>query len=145
MNSINYEESIIILFYSFLKQKNIFKELYSKKLLKKGNGLPYFNRLTSNLKNSSTRHSKVQRISDLWLDYGLRPEQDYDNLKTLRLSQLWRFFLLDNMKEIKFNDAEEEDALKSKLRVSIEANGLRESEEIEKYFQKYNFRTKFNI
>jgi hypothetical protein len=79
------------------------------------------------------------------LDYGLRPEQDYDNLKTLRLSQLWRFFLLDNMKEIKFNDAEEEDALKSKLRVSIEANGLRESEEIEKYFQKYNFRTKFNI
>jgi hypothetical protein len=49
------------------------------------------------------------------------------------------------MKEVKFNDAEEKDALKSKLCVSIEANGLRESEEVKEYFKKYNLKTKFNI
>ena len=145
MNSINFEESVVILFYSFMKQRDMFKELYSEKARKKRSGLPYFNRLISNLKNSSTRYSKIQRISDLWLDYGLCPKYDYNNLKSLRLSQLWRFFLLDNMKEVKFNDVEEKDALKSKLRVSIEANGHRSSEEIKEYFKKYNLKSNFNI
>jgi hypothetical protein len=110
MNLNNYEESIVTLFYGFLKQRDMFNELYSEKSLRKIGGLPYFSYLASKLKNSSTKYMKAERISDLWLDYGLEPKHDYDNLKSLRLSQLWRFFLLDNMKEVKFNDAEEKDA-----------------------------------
>ena len=143
MNSINYEESVVILFYSFLKQKDMFRELYSKKLLRKRGGLPYFKRLTSKLKEASTKYMKAERISDLWLDYGLCPKHDYDNMKSLRLSQLWRFFLLDNMKVVKFNDVEEKDALKSKLCISIEANGHRNSEEIKEYFRKYNLKSHY--
>ena len=84
----------------------------------------------------------MQRISDLWLDYS--PIKGDYNITELALSQLWRFFLLDNMKEIKFNTAEEKKDLESKLRVSIEANGHRSSEEIKEYFKKYNLKSNFN-
>jgi hypothetical protein len=142
MNSTNFEESIVILFYGFLKQRDMFKELYDKRIQ---DHTPNFNKLVGVLEQAKGQTCKVQRISDLWLDYGLCPKHDYDNMIALRLSQLWRFYLLDNMKEVKFNDAEEKDALKSKLCVSIEANGLRESEEVKEYFKKYNLKTKFNI
>ena len=143
MNSNSYEESIVTLFYAFLKQRDMFNELYSEKSLKKIGGLPYFSYLASKLKNSPTKYMKAERISDLWLDYGLEPKHDYDNLKSLRLSQLWRFFLLDNMKEVKFNDVEEKDALKSKLCISIEANGHRHSKEIKQFFKKYDLKSNY--
>jgi hypothetical protein len=139
MNSTNFEENIVILFYGFLKQRDVFRDLYAKRTQDR---IPNFNKLVGVLERA---RDKVQRISDLWLDYGLCLKHDYDNLISLRLSQLWRFYLLDNMKEIKFPNEQTKTSLKCKLMTSIEANGLRESEEVKEYFKKYNIKTKFNI
>lgn len=144
MNSTDYLNNIITLFYCFLKKNYVFRNLYSKDNEKY---------ITTHLTRKELyrrldiypilRNRRLDKISDLWLDYGSELASGdlgfpYSSPSILSLSQLWRFYLLDNMDNIIFPEEEEKESLIEKLRRAIEANGLRGSKEIEEYFKKYD-------
>ena len=62
-----------------------------------------------------------------------------NKIKWLQYSQLWRFYLLDNINEIKTQD----NFFVQRLISTIKNNGLRESEEVKQYFDKYKIKTKY--
>ena len=62
-------------------------------------------------------------------------------LKTLQLSQLWRFFLLEALEN---NQKYDTRRLINRLKYVIECNGFRKSEEIKKLFMKHNLRNRYN-
>ena len=59
------------------------------------------------------------------------------SLKDLQLFQLWRFFVLEALEN---NHKYNAKRLIDRFKYVIEANGFRESEEIEKLFMKHNLR-----
>lgn len=60
--------------------------------------------------------------------------------KRLRLSQFWRFYLLDHADTL--NGFTSKARLVSAIKEAIEINGYRESDEIEELFKKYNLSPK---
>ena len=61
-------------------------------------------------------------------------------LKRLRLSQLWRFYLLDHADTL--NEFTRRASLVSAIKDAIKSNGYRESDEIKELFKKYNLSPK---
>lgn len=61
-------------------------------------------------------------------------------LKRLRLSQFWRFYLLDHADTL--NEFTSKAMLVSAIKDAIKSNGYRESDEIKKLFKKYDLSPK---
>ena len=61
-------------------------------------------------------------------------------LKRLRLSQFWRFYLLDHADTL--NEFPRKAMLVSAIKDAIKSNGYRESDEIKKLFKKYDLSPK---
>jgi hypothetical protein len=61
-------------------------------------------------------------------------------LKRLRLSQFWRFYLLDHADTL--NEFTSKAMLVSAIKDAIKSNGYRESDEIKELFKKYNLSPK---
>ena len=61
-------------------------------------------------------------------------------LKRLRLSQLWRFYLLDHADTL--NEFPSKARLVSEIKDGIKSNGYRESDEIKELFKKYDLSPK---
>ena len=62
-------------------------------------------------------------------------QDSLSKLKRLRLSQLWRFYLLDHADTL--NEFSSKARLVSEIKDGIKTNGYRESDEIKELFKKY--------
>ena len=122
------------LFYSFLKKYGLFHRLYTTR----GRNVPSHKKLG---------RSSYTDITDFWLDWSTyiihKTQEDATNTTTeeyrrkLQLSQLWRFYLLDNFDSLDFVDDIAKENLSYSLTESIRRNGDRGSEEVKEYFKKY--------
>lgn len=90
----------------------------------------------------------VRRTNDLILDtltYGEgynpiakkweRPEIIKETKSKLVLCQLWRFYVLDHIEEIPYEEVK--NMLIGQLTNNIKTNGMREDKDVENYFKKY--------
>lgn len=119
-----------ILFLKFLKVRGLFFRLYDKQ----AKSMP-------SIKQYKDRWGCA---SDLWMMFSVcimeRPFDNGQYTKKLQYSQLWRFFLLDNVDFIKFINEECKESFISGIKSDIRENGTRYSEEIKKYFVKYSIK-----
>ena len=67
-------------------------------------------------------------------------QDSLSKLKRLRLSQFWRFYLLDHADTL--NEFTSKAMLVSAIKDAIKSNGYRESDEIKKLFKKYDLSPK---
>lgn len=120
------------LFYGFLKKYGLFHRLYTRL----GSIVPTY-------KNPSGALSG--ELCDLWLDWG-----DYilyksidermicsKDIRKLQLSQLWRFYLLDNLERVGFASESIKECFIYDIIDAIKRNGDRGSKEVKEYFKKY--------
>jgi hypothetical protein len=120
------------LFYGFLKKYGLFHRLYTKR----GNIVPTYKNPLGTLSCE---------LGDLWLQWGdyilyKSAEEVIISSRTsrkLQLSQLWRFYLLDNLERIGFTSEDIKEHFTYDICDVIKANGHRGSEEIKEYFEKY--------
>jgi hypothetical protein len=120
------------LFYGFLKKYGLFHRLYTRR----GSIVPTY-------KNPSG--ALYCELGDLWLEWGdyilyKSTEEVIISSRTsrkLQLSQLWRFYLLDNLERIGFTSESIKEHLTYDVCDAIKANGDRDCEEVKEYFKKY--------
>jgi hypothetical protein len=120
------------LFYGFLKKYGLFHRLYTRR----GSMIPTY-------KNPSEALSG--ELCDLWLNWGdWILYKTIDEIATcsktsrkLQLSQLWRFYLLDNLERIDFASEYIKEHFIYDIIDAIKRNGDRGSKEVKEYFEKY--------
>ena len=130
--ALNNNVPVFKLFYGFLKKYGLFHRLYTRR----GSLVPTYKHPFEAL---------YCELGDLWLQWG-----DYILYKSaeeviicsrtsrkLQLSQLWRFYLLDNLERIGFTSESIKERFTYDICELIKANGDRGSEEIKEYFKKY--------
>ena len=120
----------LILFYKFLKYCGLFHRLYK-----------------NNARNIPKLHSPVPTggyggscLKDLWLDWGvyiITGNDVFSTLKRLQYSQLWRFFILDNLGSLEFKCEEARRHFIYHLKNSITSNGTRNSPLVRKCFESH--------
>ena len=116
------EEKVLILFSKFMKKHNIFHLLYH----------PTSFDLIPNKANIEGNGY----AGDLWICISHRFILGVD--KKLALSQLWRFFLLENINFLDFVSLEKKISFVSNMKNTIKVNGIRGNKELKGYFEKYD-------
>lgn len=118
------KQALIIwkLFVKFLKKNSLMTLLYC------GQDKSYYKRASNAI---------LYNQEDLFIKL-ISSDRRY-KIKWLQYSQLWRFYLLDNINEIKTQD----NFFVQRLISTIKNNGLRESKEVKQYFDKYKIKTKY--
>ena len=130
--ALNNNVPVFKLFYGFLKKYGLFHRLYTKR----GSIVPTY---------KNPYGALYCELVDLWLEWG-----DYILYKSteevvrssstsrkLQLSQLWRFYLLDNVERIGFTSESIKEHFTYDICDVIKTNGDRDCEEIKEYFKKY--------
>ena len=115
------------LFVKFLKKYGLMDALYAIR------GIGY-----------TFRPLSIRRIGDFFIEVFETPEDERYfrcSYNRLQLSQLWRFYLLENVDEYPNRDR---DLMRSTITSSISNNGYRESKEIRELFEKYNITNSYN-
>ena len=109
------------LFIKFLKKYGLMDALYAIR------GIGY-----------TFRPLSIRRMGDFFIEvFETFEDERYFrcSYNRLQLSQLWRFYLLENVDEYPNRDR---DLMRSTITSSISNNGYRESKEIRELFEKYN-------
>ena len=120
----------LILFYKFLKYCGLFHSLYK-----------------SDARHVPKLNSPVPKygygghcLKDLWLDWGgyiITGDDCLSTLKRLQYSQLWRFFILDNLGSLEFKCEEARRHFIYHLKNSITSNGTWNSPLVRKCFESH--------
>jgi hypothetical protein len=120
----------LILFYKFLKHCGLFHSLYK-----------------SDARHVPKLNSPVPKygygghcLKDLWLDWGgyiITGDDCLSTQKRLQYSQLWRFFILDNLRSLEFKNDEAKRYFIHNLKNSITNNGTRNSPLVRKCFESH--------
>jgi hypothetical protein len=98
----------------------------------------FYHRHEINAYKRVTQPLQAYQLGDLFLDYatskkkGSLLEQD-----DLALSQLWRFYILENISEFPIGF---KDTLVKRLKQTISLNGKRNSKEVEELMKKYDIK-----
>lgn len=137
-NAFNDSTPFFKIFYSFLKKHRLFHKLYTKRAIA---NVPT---------HKDIKKGKYTTLGDFWLTWSPYIVYDDDDFmykeenrkseqykRNLQLSQLWRFYLLDNMDSIDFANDYIKDLTRSHIIYGIKTNGIRGSEEVKEYFEKY--------
>lgn len=117
------------LFVKFLKKYGLMDALYAIK------GIGY-----------TFRPLSIRRISDFFIDVFESTDDEYYfrcSYNRLQLSQLWRFYLLENVDKYPYPNGDRY-LMKNDITSSISHNGYRESKEIRELFKKYNIINSYN-
>jgi len=117
-----YRKSILELFYKFLKKEKLFSRIYTRH--------KYFDMPTINDRNAQVY------LPDVCLVWS-KPLVDSAEENYL-LSQLWRFFVLQNVDKLAFPSDNTKKAELRHLCQCIEANGRRGSNRLFVYFDEYD-------
>ena len=115
------------LFIKFLKKYGLMDALYAIR------GIGY-----------TFRPLSIRRMGDFFIEvFETFEDERYFrcSYNRLQLSQLWRFYLLENVDEYPNRDR---DLMRSTITSSISNNGYRESKEIRELFKKYNITNSYN-
>ena len=115
------------LFVKFLKKYGLMDALYAIR------GIGY-----------TFRPLSIRRIGDFFIEvFETFEDERYFrcSYNRLQLSQLWRFYLLENVDEYPNRDR---DLMRSTITSSISHNGYRESKEIRELFEKYNITNSYD-
>ena len=134
----NDSTSFFKIFYSFLKKYGLFHKLYTKRAIAH---VPT---------HKDIKGGKYTTLRDFWFSWSPYIVYDDDGFiyneenrkseqykRNLQLSQLWRFYLLDNMDSIDFANDCIKDLTRFDIIDAIKTNGTRDSEEVKEYFEKY--------
>ena len=120
-------ENIIIadivkkLFFGFMKEHKLFHRIYNSAFLTKFDAL------------FSQKHIRAADISQLFIIFGTKMpclKEDF------ALSQLWRFYVLDNI--TLFHDLEE--SLQNSIIRDLKSNGYRNNKKIKELFDKHKLK-----
>jgi hypothetical protein len=138
------KKQALVLFYKFLKYYGLFHTLYGKntnKLIRYA-GINQFD-----ISHTSKYGGPMFCLQDLFLDLGnfIVPGNTTGVIiKRLQYSQLWRFFILDNIDTLKFKSETAKNSFVRSIRTAIENNGTRSSELVKSFFEKYDIIIKKN-
>lgn len=123
---IKYNQSLIKLYYQFLKKEGLFDRIYqlsvlaSKEMPKLTEVNRYVCYCASSISNMNTK--RLLRDGEYNLIY----------------SQLWRGFLLDNFHKLEFFDEERMNSTLRNIRFDLQNNGTRGDKRVEKILEKYD-------
>ena len=134
----------LVLFYKFLKYYGLFHTLYGKNTNKL---IRYAGINQSDSSHTSKYGGPMFYLEDLFLDLAnfIVPGNTTGVIiKRLQYSQLWRFFILDNLDTLKFKSETVKNSFVRNIRSTIENNGTRSSELIKSFFEKYDIIIKKN-
>ena len=128
-------KSILVLLLTFMKKYKIFHFLYHPDTYKN------FPKISDpSPKNGYGNGS----ICELWIVLSIRFASSLMTENILVLSQLWRFFLLDNIDSLEFASEDAKDKFIIYTKYVIQLNGTRQDSRVADYFKKYSMSTMKN-
>ena len=119
----------LVLLLTFMKENKLFYNLYKKGISK------IFPKLSEPIPNYGYGNGS---IAELWLIESRILINEINISDRLILSQLWRFFLLDNIDSIEFTSDEAKGLFVGRVKDLIKINGTHKDARLEDYFEKYS-------